>query len=93
MESNTAFFYSFAEMGEFVRTCKDEAVMKSTNSKIPKFNSPIYLQNKQQVGKVDEIFGPINEVVSTLDFTFSINENWSFQLIIIPYSKIASILL
>lgn len=34
---------------------------KLTNEKIPYFNAPIYLQNKTQIGKVDEIFGPINE--------------------------------
>lgn len=37
---------------------------KLTNEKIPYFNAPIYLQNKTQIGKVDEIFGPINESVS-----------------------------
>ena len=30
--------------------------------KVPYFNAPIYLQNKSQIGKVDEILGPINEV-------------------------------
>lgn len=38
---------------------------KLTNEKIPYFNAPIYLQNKTQIGKVDEIFGPINESVSS----------------------------
>lgn len=31
-------------------------------SQIPHFNAPIYLQNKSQIGKIDEILGPINEV-------------------------------
>lgn len=39
---------------------------KLTNEKIPYFNAPIYLQNKTQIGKVDEIFGPINESVSQI---------------------------
>ncbi len=38
-------------------------MIKSTNEKVPYFNAPVYLQNKTQIGKVDEIFGPINEVV------------------------------
>ena len=38
---------------------------KLTNEKIPFFNAPIYLHNKTQIGKVDEIFGPINESVSS----------------------------
>ncbi|KAL5572545.1 hypothetical protein UlMin_022142 [Ulmus minor] len=33
----------------------------------PYFNEPIYLQNKTQIGKVDEIFGAINESVIVLD--------------------------
>ena len=37
-------------------------VIKSTNEKIPYFNAPIYLENKSDVGKVDEIFGTIQEV-------------------------------
>lgn len=34
--------------------------------KVPKFNAPIYLENKSQIGKVDEILGPINEVYFTI---------------------------
>ena len=33
---------------------------------IPYFNAPIYLENKTQIGKVDEILGPINEVYFTV---------------------------
>jgi H/ACA ribonucleoprotein complex subunit 1 len=51
------------EMGEFLHSCEGEMVCKSTNPKIPYFNAPIYLQNKTQIGKVDEILGPINNVV------------------------------
>lgn len=35
-------------------------------TKIPYFNAPIYLSNKTQIGKVDEILGPINEVYFTV---------------------------
>jgi H/ACA ribonucleoprotein complex subunit 1 len=38
-------------------------VCKSTMDKVPHFNAPIYLENKQQIGKVDEILGPINTLV------------------------------
>lgn len=44
--------------------CEDDLVCRSTNEKIPYFNAPIYLQNKQQIGKLDEIFGPIRDTVS-----------------------------
>ena len=31
---------------------------------IPYFNAPIFLENKTQVGKVEEILGQVNSVVS-----------------------------
>lgn len=43
-----------------------EMVCTSTNTKIPYFNAPIYLENKTAVGKVDEILGPINQVYFTI---------------------------
>lgn len=62
----------YAEVSAFVHACEGDAVTKLTNEKIPYFNAPIYLQNKTQIGKVDEIFGPINESVSNLFFPFVI---------------------
>ncbi|KAJ7976375.1 H/ACA ribonucleoprotein complex subunit [Quillaja saponaria] len=49
------------EVSTFLHACEGDAVTKLTNEKIPYFNAPIYLQNMTQIGKVDEIFGPINE--------------------------------
>lgn len=49
------------EISTFLHACEGDAVTTLTNEKIPYFNAPIYLQNKTQIGKVDEIFGPINE--------------------------------
>uniref|UniRef100_A0A803Q3P3 H/ACA ribonucleoprotein complex subunit n=1 Tax=Cannabis sativa TaxID=3483 RepID=A0A803Q3P3_CANSA len=51
----------FREVATFLHACEGDAVTKLTQEKIPYFNAPIYLQNKTQIGKVDEIFGPINE--------------------------------
>lgn len=34
--------------------------------KIPKFNSPVFLENKTVFGQIDEIFGPVNEVVRSV---------------------------
>ena len=51
---------------------KDELVVKCTNEKVPYFNSPVYLDNKEKIGKVDEIFGPIK------DFWFSVKLMGSF---------------
>ncbi|KAJ2861437.1 H/ACA snoRNP pseudouridylase subunit [Coemansia asiatica] len=54
------------EMGTYMHACEGEMVCKSTNEKIPYFNAPIFLENKTQIGKVDEILGPINEVYFTV---------------------------
>lgn len=54
------------ELGQFVHECEGEMVCRSTNAKIPYFNAPVYLENKTQIGKVEEILGPINEVYFTV---------------------------
>jgi rRNA processing protein Gar1 len=33
---------------------------------IPYFNAPIYLENKTQIGKVEEILGSVNNVVRAM---------------------------
>ncbi|KAI9494800.1 Gar1/Naf1 RNA binding region-domain-containing protein [Zychaea mexicana] len=53
-------------MGTFMHACEGEMVCKSINPKIPYFNAPIFLENKAQIGKVDEILGPLNEVYFTV---------------------------
>jgi len=50
-------------MGIFQHSCEGDLVVKSTNDKVPYFNAPIYLENKRDVGKVDEIFGTIQELL------------------------------
>lgn len=54
------------EMGAFMHPCEGDIVCRSINAKIPYFNAPIYLENKTQVGKVDEILGPMNDVYFTI---------------------------
>merc|ERR1711881_482637 len=54
------------EMGSYLHACEGEIVCESINTKIPYFNAPIYLQNKTQIGKVDEILGPLNQVYFTI---------------------------
>lgn len=50
--------------GELLHPCEDMIVLKSSNKdSVPFFNAPIFLENKQQIGKVDEIFGPIKDYV------------------------------
>lgn len=54
----------FLEIGHLLHPCESDLVLKCTNESVPYFNAPIYLENKQQIGKVDEIFGPITEFIS-----------------------------
>jgi H/ACA ribonucleoprotein complex subunit 1 len=51
---------------------------KCTIDKIPHFNAPIYLQNKTQIGRVEEVLGPIKEVYFTVKLDRGINAN-SFE--------------
>lgn len=56
------------ECGKVIHECESELVCKLTQSesKIPYFNAGIYLENKKKIGKIDEIFGPINLVMFTI---------------------------
>ncbi len=42
-------------------TCQDDLVLKVSQTDVPYFNAPIYLENKQQIGKIDEIFGTLRD--------------------------------
>ncbi|KAF6017946.1 GAR1 [Bugula neritina] len=56
------------EVGAVSHPCEDQLVCRCTyeGGRVPYFNAGIYLENKQLVGKVDEILGPIT------DFFFSV---------------------
>ena len=47
-----------------MHSCEGDLVCKSSSEKVPYFNAPIYLENKSQIGKVDEIFGQVSSHVS-----------------------------
>lgn len=55
-----------------MHACEEDLVCKSSIEKVPYFNAPIYLENKSQIGKIDEIFGPMNDYVS-FSITYSMN--------------------
>lgn len=46
--------------------CEDDLVCKckTEENRVPYFNAPVYLDNKEQIGKVDEIFGQLTDFVS-----------------------------
>lgn len=49
-----------------MHACENEMIYKSTHEKVPYFNAGAYLENKTKIGKIDEIFGAINEVMFTV---------------------------
>ncbi|KAB0360929.1 hypothetical protein FD754_005085, partial [Muntiacus muntjak] len=48
---------------KFLHPCEDDIVCKCTTdeNKVPYFNAPVYLENKEQIGKVGEIFGQLTD--------------------------------
>merc|ERR1719359_208633 len=48
------------EVGECMHDVEEELICKCTNERVPHFNARIFLENKEEIGKVDEILGPIN---------------------------------
>lgn len=48
--------------GIFYKSCKNDLVVKSElKDLVPYFNGRIFLENREEIGKVDEILGPIHE--------------------------------
>lgn len=56
----------FIEIGYFTHACENDIVCHNTSGRIPYFNAPIFFENKEQIGKVDEIFGGIKDNVCML---------------------------
>jgi len=67
------------EIGSYSHSCEGEIICKLTNSKIPYFNGTIFLENKSKVGKVEEIFGPIDNSMFTIKLCEGIGAE-SFKL-------------
>ena len=53
-------------LGTFMHASEGDMFCKLTNEKIPYFNAFVFNEQKAQLGKVDEILGPINEVYFTV---------------------------
>ena len=51
------------EVGAFLHVAdKDKGLAKSSVDMIPFFNAPLYLENKQKIGRIDDIMGLVSEV-------------------------------
>lgn len=53
-------------LGYFDYSCQDDLVCKVTIEDVPYFNAPIFLENKEQIGKIDEIFGNLRDYYVTV---------------------------
>uniref|UniRef100_A0A0G4HFM4 H/ACA ribonucleoprotein complex subunit n=1 Tax=Chromera velia CCMP2878 TaxID=1169474 RepID=A0A0G4HFM4_9ALVE len=51
---------SVQPIGEFLHPCENEMVCKCTLDKQIPFYARVFKENKTQIGKIDEILGPIN---------------------------------
>jgi H/ACA ribonucleoprotein complex subunit 1 len=52
------------EVGEVMHSCEgNQVICKATIEKVPYFNKYAYLENKAQLGKVDEVMGPTFSLV------------------------------
>ncbi|VDM17949.1 unnamed protein product [Hydatigera taeniaeformis] len=60
-------------VGEVSHTCQRDLVCKLLNEGVPFFNAPIYLENKQEIGKVEEIFGPIKKSLFSVKLSDNLN--------------------
>lgn len=58
---------------------EDQIVVKLQHTRVPYFNAQIYLENKQEIGKVDDIFGPISESVRCTAFKKASAETVTFK--------------
>lgn len=45
----------------FLHPCINDLVLKVEMEDVPYFNAPVYLENKQSIGKIDEIFGSLHD--------------------------------
>ena len=76
------------EVGYYMHACEGDLVCKSSHSKVPFFNAPLYLENKQRIGKVDDIFGPMTDYYFSVKLDDNMNAS-SFaseqKLFIDPY--------
>lgn len=56
-----------------MHSAEGEMVCRLSNAMIPYFNAGVYLENKAKVGKVEEVFGPINKVYFTIKTDTGVN--------------------
>ncbi|KAH8406406.1 hypothetical protein KR222_000124, partial [Zaprionus bogoriensis] len=66
-------------LGNFSYTCQNDLVCKVDIEDVPYFNAPIFLENKEQIGKIDEIFGTVRNYSVSIKLAENVVAN-SFKL-------------
>ncbi|ALC48064.1 CG4038 [Drosophila busckii] len=80
-------------LGNFSYTCQNDLVCKVSIDDVPYFNAPIFLENKEQIGKIDEIFGTVRDYSVSIKLAENVYAN-SFkasQILYIDPSKLLPI--
>lgn len=76
-------------LGKFEWTVQDDLVAKVDIEQVPYFNAPIFTENKQQIGKIDEIFGNIRDYYVSIKLSDNIKAS-SFEKHAKVFQKISS---
>lgn len=67
-------------LGHFEYPCEGDLVCKVQIEDVPYFNAPIYLENKEQIGKIDEIFGTLRDYFVTIKLSDNMKASSFTQL-------------
>ncbi|KAJ6634884.1 putative H/ACA ribonucleoprotein complex subunit 1 [Pseudolycoriella hygida] len=62
-------------LGQFEYPCEGDLVCKVQIEDVPYFNAPIFLENKEQIGKIDEIFGTLRDYFVTVKLSENMKAN------------------
>lgn len=56
---------SVEELGEFTNSVEGMALFKGTHEKIPILKRRVFMEDKNQIGQIDDVFGQISNWVSS----------------------------
>ncbi|KAH8403953.1 hypothetical protein KR215_006912 [Drosophila sulfurigaster] len=62
-------------LGNFSYVCQNDLVCKVEIEDVPYFNAPIFLENKEQIGKIDEIFGTVRDYSVSIKLSDNVYAN------------------
>ncbi|XP_017962561.1 probable H/ACA ribonucleoprotein complex subunit 1 [Drosophila navojoa] len=62
-------------LGNFSYICQNDLICKVDIDDVPYFNAPIFLENKEQIGKIDEIFGTVRDYSVSIKLSDNIYAN------------------